>query len=74
MQKLSKPAAHNDQVVVRWLEERADGLWHPSAHTWTEAIGALCDVRTQLCRDKSGRPCYKLLTLRSKIEAVELED
>jgi len=35
---------------------------------------ALCVVRTQPCRDKYGRRCFQLLTLRSSIEAVELED
>jgi len=74
VQELSRPASGSGQVAVRWLEERPDGLWHPSTQTWDECRGALCVVRTQPCRDKHGRRCFKLLTLRSSIEAVELED
>ncbi|KAL0055078.1 hypothetical protein WJX82_006712 [Trebouxia sp. C0006] len=74
VQELARPASGKGQVAVRWLEERPDGLWHPSTQTWDECRGSLCVVRTQPCRDKNGRRCFKLLTLRSSIEAVELED
>lgn len=74
VQELSRLTSGSGQVAVRWLEERPDGLWHPSTQTWVECRGALCAVRTQPCRDKHARRCFKLLTLRSSIEAVELED
>jgi len=55
VQELARPASGRGQVAVRWLEERPDGLWHPSTQTWDECRGSLCVVRTQPCRDKNGR-------------------
>lgn len=75
VQMLKRPAQAAGEVRVRWLEQLADGLYHPSAKEWDESEGALSKVRTQKCRAKrDNHLCYKLLTLRSKIEAVELEN
>ena len=75
MQLLRQPAKAEGEVRVRWLEQLADGMYHPSSKEWDEPAGALSRVRTQKCKaKKDGHLCYKLLTLRSKIEAVELED
>lgn len=75
MQLLQQPAKAEGEVRVRWLEQLADGLYHPSIKEWDEPAGALSRVRTQRCKAKKDTHlCYQLLTLRSKIEAVELED
>ena len=75
VQMLQQAAKAAGEVRVRWLEQQADGLYHPSSKEWDEPFGALSKVRTQKCSaKKGGHLCYKLLTLRSKIEAVELED
>lgn len=75
VQMLKRPAQAAGEVRVRWLEQLADGLYHPSAKEWDESEGALSKVRTQKCPAKrDNHLCYKLLTLRSKIEAVELEN
>lgn len=75
VQMLRQPARAASEVKVRWLEQLADGLYHPSTKEWEESEGALSKIRTQKCwAKKDNHLCYKLLTLRSKIEAVELED
>ena len=75
VQLLKQAAKGAGEVKVRWLEQLADGLYHPSTKVWEEAEAALSKVRTQRCQAKrDGHLCYKLLTLHSKIEAVELED
>ncbi|KAL3133396.1 hypothetical protein ABBQ38_007265 [Trebouxia sp. C0009 RCD-2024] len=75
VQMLKQPAQAAGEVRVRWLEQLADGLYHPSTKEWDESAGALSKVRTQKLRaKKDNHLCYKLLTLRSKIEAVELEN
>lgn len=75
VQMLKQPAQAAGEVRVRWLQHLADGLYHPSTKEWDESASALSKVRTQkILAKKDNRLCYKLLTLRSKIEAVELEN
>ena len=72
VQRLSRQAEAG-RVAVRWLKEHADGRWHESGKVWTEDEGALMRVRTQTLESEGGK-CYKLLTMRSKIIGVDLED
>ena len=72
VQRLSRQAEAG-KAAVQWLKEHSDGRWHQSGKVWTEDEGALMRVRTQTLQSE-GSKCYKLLTMRSKIIGVDLED
>ena len=68
-------AEKQGRVLLRWLEEEADGLFRLAPGVYEEKRAALLPVRTQWMaaqgRRKGG---YKLLTLRSRILTTELVD
>ena len=59
------------EVMVRWLEQRSDGLWHPTMRMWSESPGALIPITTIPCKDAFNQPAFLLLTPRRRILAVE---
>ena len=68
-------AQRQGRVLLRWLEEEADGLFRLAPGLYEEKRAAMLPVRTQWIpppgRRKGG---FKLLTLRSRILNTELVD
>jgi len=62
-------------VMLRWLEEHADGLFRPAHGLYLESERALVDVRTQWMSPQGRRKGgFKLLTLKSRILDTEFVD